>query len=509
MAGLFVRLKLRLIAGSLRGSSGRQVGFILSTIAALGTAVGGFAFAASLRLAPHHVAVDAAVIGFTGLVAGWTLLSVLVFGVDETLDPSRLAPLPLTRRDLAVGLFAASVTGVWPLAAVAVSIGAVVGVAPHPPGALVGLIAAVLVLALAVLLARAVTTSLAGALRSRRGRDVVVAIALLVPVLPQVARVAISGDGGGSTISRSGVDRVVEVLEWTPPGMLGRALHTGNPLWLAIPAVVVGLLAWWWVAALGRELTTVDASTQGAAVKRSRWNPSGQLGGVVVKELAYTRRDPRRTMAILSSLVVTLILGFSWVRGGISPSVGVAFGAAIMGLHCLNMFGNDGRAFWMNVLAWDDPREVRTDLAGRQLAFALVVGPALAALAVVAALVGGKPDEIAPAVLVGLTVLAITLGLATLNTVLAPVAVPERSNPFSTGVSGQGCLAGVASMALMLATFLLALPVVLPAALEGPVWVPVAGLVYGASIAWLGRLVAGNIAYRRLPEIHAAVSAEV
>jgi len=508
VAGVFVRLKVRLLVGSLRSSAGRRVGFVLSCLAAGVIAVVGFGSMAGLRTATDHTVTEVAVIGVTALVLAWTATAVLVFGVDETLDPSRLAPLPLTRRDLTVGLFAASLTGVWPAAILVVLVGLVVGGTSGPVGVVVGVVAIAEVLALGVLLARAVTTSLATALRSRRGRDAVLAIALLLPALPQAARLAFDRNGR-STVTQETVDRILAVTRWTPPGMAGQALASGDPMWLVVPALVAALLARWWVAALGHQLTTVDASTEGAAVRRRRWDPSGPVGGVVVKELAYLRREPRRTIAVLSPVVVTVILSISWSRQGVSPVVPVAAGAAFLGLQTINLFGLDGRALWLNVLVWDSPDRIRADLAGRHLAYSIVAAPALAAMALLSGILADRPGEIVPALLGGLTVLGICLGGGSLNSVLLPMTVPNRANPFGGGPTGQGCLGSLGSVALLTVAVVLALPILIPAATSGPLVLTLLGPVYGATMCWLGRLTAANIAFTRLPELHTAVTLDV
>ena len=70
---------------------------------------------------------------------GWLLLPLVFFGVDETLDPARFALLPLPRRTLVTGLFAAALIGVPALAVLSRSSGLVLtaAVARWPVGAAV------------------------------------------------------------------------------------------------------------------------------------------------------------------------------------------------------------------------------------------------------------------------------------------------------------------------------------------------------------------------------------
>nr|BFE86561.1 hypothetical protein GCM10020093_091620 [Planobispora longispora] len=98
---IFVRLKLRLIAGNLRGDTTRLLGFIFTMLAAIVVASFGFLAMAALRLAPADVAADVAIVTFTAVLVGWAIVPLLAFGLDDTLDPSRLALLPLRTGQLA------------------------------------------------------------------------------------------------------------------------------------------------------------------------------------------------------------------------------------------------------------------------------------------------------------------------------------------------------------------------------------------------------------------------
>ncbi|MFC7645025.1 hypothetical protein ACFQX6_33465 [Streptosporangium lutulentum] len=92
---VFVRLKLRLIAGNLRNSPSRVLGFVFTLVVAIVLAGFGFFLMASLRLAPEGVATDVGIILFTVFLVGWAITPLLAFGLDETLDPSRLSLFPL------------------------------------------------------------------------------------------------------------------------------------------------------------------------------------------------------------------------------------------------------------------------------------------------------------------------------------------------------------------------------------------------------------------------------
>ncbi|MFD0890994.1 hypothetical protein ACFQ08_41150, partial [Streptosporangium algeriense] len=72
-------------------------------------------------------------------------------------------------------------------------------------------------------------------------------------------------------------------------------------------------------------------------------------------------------------------------------------------------------------------------------------------------------------------------------------------------VPGQGGIAFVASFGAMIGGGLLALPVIVPVLL-GLTWVSALAVPYGLLVSWAGRRVAGNIGFRRYPELVGAVS---
>ncbi|GGS91238.1 transporter [Planobispora rosea] len=514
---IFVRLKLRLIAGNLRGDTTRLLGFIFTLIAALLVASSGFIVMAMLRLAPADIALDAGIVLFTALLVGWAIVPLLAFGLDDTLDPSRLALLPLRTGQLAAGMFASSVTGVWPIATLVITSGAIVGLAGGIGGVLVGVVAVLLQFALCVVVSRLITTSLSGVLRTRRGRDVLAISAIFVVVAAQLPNLLINRGIGGDPLAV--LRGLASALRWTPPGMAAHAVADGGAVALAelaVLAVLVAVIGWLWIAALRRALVTTDASTEGASVRNSRGLlarvlPDGQLAAVATKELKYARRDPRGRVGWFAALAVTGIMAFS-LNGqeGTSPSAALAIGPACIGalmisLQSCNSFGIDGRSLWMNSMAYGTARDWRTDLAGRHLAVATIAVPVLAVLSVIAGLLAGNVGWALPAVISSWGVLGVGLGVGAVTSVLMPYTVPERLNAFTGAAPGQGGIAFAGSFGAMLGTGLLMLPVTLPV-LFGLSWVGVLALPYGILISWGGRRLAGNIGFTRYPEILGAIS---
>ncbi|MGP3932317.1 hypothetical protein [Nonomuraea sp. KM88] len=512
---LFAQLKLRLLAGNLRGDTQRKLGFVFTAAIAAGLAALGFLLMSLLRLAPGDISASLLTLAFASVFFGWMIVPLLAFGLDDTLDPAKLSLFPLRTGRLAVGLFTASVTGVWPLATLVVTCGALVGAASGPGGVLLGVPAVLQQFALCVVVSRLVTTSLSGALRTRRGRDLLAVSALALVLLAQLPNLLLNRGFSDPTAL---LHQMAGLLRWTPPGLAAHAIADGGLTGLAelaLLALLVVALAWLWVRVLSRALVMPDSSTQAASVRREsglvdRVLPDGPLAAVVTKELKYIRRDPRFRVGWASAVVVTLILSFSLGdpdRGGgqWTPIVISCLGALMIALQSCNAFGIDGRSLWMNAVAFGSERDLATDLAGRHLAGALVAGPLIAVLAVATGLLTGHAAMILPAALAGWGVLGIGFGVGSVTSVILPYTVPDRMNAFTGAAPGQGgqafasALGASAGMALLMAPFVVAL-------LFGLVWACAVAPFYGLLAEVLGRRLGAKLGFARMPDLLAAVS---
>nr|WP_246497051.1 hypothetical protein [Sphaerisporangium rubeum] len=497
------------------GDTVRIAGFVFTLLAAFVVGTGGLAALSMLRLAPADVAAGAGVLVFTLLTLTWVLAPLMAFGVDDTLDPSRLALFPLTARQMAAGMFTAAVVGPWPVATLLLLTGAVIGVSRGPGGLLVGVVAALLQFALCVVASRAVTTALSRLLRTRRGRDLLAVGVLVLVLLPQIPNLLI-GRGVGDAPSVI-LERLAGTLRWTPPGMAAHAMADGGLAALAdlaAVALVVAALGAVWIATLRRIMVTADASTQVGSVRRSRLDallPAGMIGAVAAKELKYLRREPRGRLGWMAALTVPVILMFSLTSGptpltGVTAALFPAATAALMiGLQVANTFGLDGRALWMNALVHSSEHDLRTDLAGRHLAVSLAAVPVLLVMSVAGALIAGDIVWAVPALLGSAGLLAVALGVGSVISVTLPYTYPERLNAFTSAAPGQGGVAFAGSFGALLATGVVALPIALPMFL-GVAWVTVLAVPYGLLVAAGGRRVAAMIGFPRLPELMAAVS---
>lgn len=528
MARVFARLKLRLLRNGLRDRQ-RATMFVISVIGGVILAFVGFGWLASTRLDPARAA-DHAVVLFGAVTLGWMILPVMSFSSDETLDPQRLVTLPLDRGQIVRGLTVAGLVGV---ASVSVTIalgGAFVGLAHDPAqGALIaiGIIETVL---LGVVASRTLVAVLAPVLRSRRGRDALVAFFAIAVLAPQLLRFV---DLGGRS-SAHAIASAARIGRWIPFALGGTAAGEAgrNHLLpaageLVLLGIFIVVLAWIWGASLEHSLTTADAPAPPAHARRVRTGayalfpralpflPHNRVGAIAAKDLRYLVRDPRRRGALISALVYPiLIVGNTVTRHGHkSPTVtllalvGVLTGSQIT----LNQFGLDGDPLWAQVGAGNDPR---ADLSGKNLAIAVMTIPLIAVIALpLAALTGGwwylpLTIGLAPAVL------GITLAIGNVTSVRMPFGIADRRNPLSAN-SGRGCAAVFVFFGALILELIFAVPVgvvtavalaTLPLAVATVIAVAV-GNAYGFGLWIAGRAVASRYAYWRLPEILDAVSA--
>ena len=114
LARLGVSLRWRLVnnRASRMGKRTRVFAYVLGSLYALGNIVG----LASVRFSGDLAAERTLVLLAASMASGWIFGPILIGGVDETVDPTRLALLPLRRRDLFTVQLAGALSGVGPLA---------------------------------------------------------------------------------------------------------------------------------------------------------------------------------------------------------------------------------------------------------------------------------------------------------------------------------------------------------------------------------------------------------
>lgn len=526
MARHFARLKLTLLVAALRLSWQQLLGFLLSLLVGLPLALG--AFALLVWLGGEAAGGSGLRLAFAVLTVLWMVGPPLLFGLDETLDPARLRLLPLTRRQLAGGLLAASAIGVGPLITLVALVGAVVGFAPAGPGAVIVVAAVLAHFLLCLTAARVVTTALSRWLRSRRGQDVIVIAGALLGVgmagLGQVPNLLFNViDDYGAF--EAGLARVEAIVGVTPLAWAGSAVVAGSEgrllvgaAWLLAAGGLVAALVAVWIRLLAGAATATPNHSGGGADRPlfsglASVLPRNRLGASAAKELRYQWRVPqlRAQWIFMPLIAVALILGGLLVPGDVSRLLvfGVCGLVAFHGFSAINAFGGDRGAVWALVAAGGVGR---ADLAGKNAAGALVLLPLAAVVAMALAALSGGWAYVVPAVLGAVAVLACAYGVGNVVSVVAPTPLPESAANAWAGASGAGCAAAFAQALAVLVGGILLVPAALGVGLSvafAPGWMIPASLVaacYGLGLWWLGLVISAQLAVKRGPEMVAALT---
>jgi ABC-2 type transport system permease protein len=534
MARHFVRLKLALLRGGLKAGGWQQVvGLVVGLLFAIPLTIGGFIALAALRGAPADVAEAVAVVGFVALVLVWALLPLLTFSADSSLDPAKLALLPLRPGQLAIGLFAASCVGVAPVATLVALTGAVAGFAPAGAGLVIVVAGVLLEFAICVLAARALSTALSHWLRSRRVRDLTIVVVSLgalslnlgLQVLIRATRPARLGD-------LDWLRSLGGVLGWLPPGLAARAIATAGragdlplaSLELLGAAVAVPLLAWWWLASLGRVLVTAEPSDAPRQLGRSevglfpravrRLLPLDRRGAVAAKDLRYFARHPRLRVLWLTAAVLAIVLPGFLLLSRDAPRRFAALGALaslyMLNSNALNQFGPDGPAYWTNVAAGGD---ARADLVGKNVALAL---PGLALVSVVSVgltALGGGWLYLPVTLCLAAGILGIMLGVANYVSIRFPFALSNvSSNVWASQGAGAGCAVGLVQLLAMSVEGALMVPLAALLVVGLTIWSPALvvlcpfAIAYGCALWRLGVHLGAEWLSSHQPELLAALS---
>ena len=228
MARHFLRLKAALLASAFKRGWQHALGLIAGVLFGLPLALGlalGLALAARLDAGPALYVLASAL-----LAIGWAVMPVLFFGLDETLDPARLWLLPLSRRQLLGGLTVSASLGIMPVVTLLL-LAAGFAHARAPAGVLIVAAAVIVQFLICLWAGRALATALSATLRSRKGRDIAAAAAVLVGLafagIGQVPNLVFNVLGDGPDVGArigAALDRAAGVVALTPPGWAGGAV---------------------------------------------------------------------------------------------------------------------------------------------------------------------------------------------------------------------------------------------------------------------------------------------
>jgi len=523
-----VGLKARLTWNGVRHDTQRRFGFPIATLL-LGWAgwylASGFV-RASRELDPAALS-NFAAWGALLFFAAWVTLPVIIFPLDENLDPQQLAVLPVSHSQMIVGLAAASF--VAPATVVPVFVlGANSAVLSE--GWWMVLPASLVYLGLLAIGSQLFSAAISAILRTRRGRDIATFLILGLAagsffVYRSIATMIETQGLSGAVTSH-------QILNWSvliPPVAAQRAIIEaagGSPLSAVgfLIAATAGLivLAIAWRRLLGWMLSTpLEGSRPAARARRSGFT-SGLWGAIPTlarKDLRFYIRDPRQRLVWTGTVIFVGLAVAGTVMGttgifDIRDNEWAPLAAPVLVLFvglpiALNLFGWERNAASYLFVLPATPRQL---LLGKNLAVATALIVETTLLAVLLSWFTGYWQWtwlVAP-----LTVSAIGCQMAVGNfvSVLTPLRLPREGTDVFAQSTEQGCLAIVSqTVSFFTIGLLLAVPAsivtltvsfgrpIAPwfAALSAIAW---GGLVYGISL-WLS----SKLLRRRLPEVMAWV----
>lgn len=457
----------------------------------------------------------------------WVTLPVIIFPLDENLDPQQLATLPVTPNRLVAGLAAASfvapstVVPLFLLAANGTGIGG---------GWWMAIPASLTFLGLLAVGGQLFSAAISAILRTPRGRDIATFL-----VLGLAAGSFFSYRSLSDAVDRLGLANAVTatpISDWwalIPPVAAQRAAFEASrgeaaPAVLALATAILGLvlLALLWRKLLGWLLTTpVQQSRPASRARRGGMTigPWGVIPTMARKEWRFYVRDPRQRLVWTGTVIfVGLAVGgaamnatgfFDLSRRPWAPLVAPVL-VLFVGLPiALNLFGWErNAASYLFVL----PPKAHQILLGKNLAVAaaLIVETTLLTLGL--ALFTGQWTWTWLVAPLTLAAVGCQLAVGNLVSVLTPLRLPREGTDVFAQSTEQGCLAIVSQTVSFFAIGVLLVPpasvVVLTVDFGSvlPPWIAAAVSVgWGLTFYSLSLLVSSRLLRRRMPEVLAWV----
>ncbi len=523
-----VGLKARLTWNGIRNDVQRRLGFPIATIL-LGWA--GWFLAESLISNAGALSGDALAnfLGWVALLffAAWVTLPVIIFPLDENLDPQQLAVLPLDHSQMVTGLAAASF--IAPATVVPLFVlGANATVLRQ--GWWIVLPASLVFLGLLAVGSQLFSAAISAILRTRRGRDIATFLILGLAAGSFFVYRSIA-----ATITESGLAEAVlsnPIMGWAgllPPVAAQRAIveaADGSPLaaiaFLALATLGLFLMAWTWRRLLSWMLTTPAEGSRPAARSRRSGFHSGLWGIVPTlarKELRFYVRDPRQrlvwtgTVIFVGLAVAGTIMGTTGlfdIRDNdwaplMAPVLVLFVGLPI----ALNLFGWERNAASYLFVLPATPRQL---LLGKNLAVATALLVETLALAIALSWFTGFWEWTWLALPLTVSAIGCQLAVGNFVSVLTPLRLPREGTDVFAQSTEQGCLAIVSqTISFFSIGFLLILPASIATLTVAfgqviPPWfTAVSAIVWGALIYSISLWLASKLLRRRLPEVMAWV----
>jgi ABC-2 type transport system permease protein len=495
LARIGVSLRWRLVRNRLR-KGGLALFILVIVLCSIGAALGFTSFAIG-RIIDDDAARALLVSTLTVLVVGWTFAPLLAGGADETVDPTRLALLPLDRRQLLAVLGGAAAAGPSTIAVFVALCGIVAGFAPVGLGAIIVVLAVPVAFLLGLGVARLVAALLARAQRSRKGRDLAVLVTAGIGVTLWLGTQAIGPVLSSGRVRVRG-QSVVDALAWLPPGWVGRsvlAARNGEIAaaagWLCAAGVAAAAALSGWATMTTRLLRSSERIVGG---RTSKGAPLGLAAtpfrAALAKEVRYVRRSPfKRVQLILGTVMGG---GFCMVQalgaGKDEPRVlFIALAAPIFALSgAYNLLGFDSGSMWLDQVTGGLRRE---HLAARSLSWLphVFVSPVVVTTAMAAWMGQWRAWPLVMATAIGVAFCGLAIGL--IVSIKAPIPFQDGDNPFAfRSANSGGLISGLYVMGGLIGLAILTAPFVVPVVVGYRHWwaylVAAGGVALGGLLWW-------------------------
>jgi ABC-2 type transport system permease protein len=511
MVAHLVRLRFRLLINGLTRNPWQAVAVILGIFYALILLVLVIAGLFSISFIPTEAGRSISVLGGAVLVLGWTVLPLLSSGVDETVEPSKLATFPIPINTLVLALAVSGLLGVPGVVTTLIAIATGLVWWQTPLIAVVAIVCGTVGAATCIVGSRmlaALTARVSSGRRAREAKTVLVIIPLVL-LGPAIL--------GVSSLFREFSDlfpTVAGVVAWTPLGAIWAVpgdLALGNPGHAALHALIglatlaISVLVWRWALdrALERPGHTTSASGSHRGLGWFTIFPGTPSGAVAARALTYWARDPRYTQSLISiPLVPALVFFYSGASGDLTGLLFVGpIVAVLLGMSIYTDVSYDNTAFTLHLQTGVSGRD---DRWGRVLALSVFALPTTIILTVGSVWVSDSWERLTGLLGISLGLLLTGFALSSLISGRFAFSVPAPGdNPFKSRPGG-GFTLMLSMVASWSALAILALPEMVLALLSFATDQPILGwlaLVIGAGkgaglliigVRWGGKILDDN-----------------
>ncbi len=522
MVATLVRLRFLLLFNGLKKSPLQLVAVVFGALYGLGILALVIAGLVGLRFATIEVARPIVVLAGALVIVSWTLLPVLTVGLDQTVDPARLATFPIPINQLIIALAVSGVLGVPGIVTSLAALSTVVTWSRDPLAVFAALVSAVIGVLTAVIGSRmvgAIASRVGGGRRSREVRGLLVIIPLVL--LGPIAFVVTSALRDVADL----LPTIANVVSWTPFGAIWAVPadvasddlgNAGLRFLIGVATLIAFVLLWRW--GLARALETPARPATGQAVRGGAGFfglfPGTPAGAVAARALTYWMRDPRYAQSLITvPLVPALLFFYAGALG--SPGILIWVGPIMALLLSLSIYTDvsyDNTAFALHLKTGVSGRD---DRVGRVWALAVFAAPVCVALAVAGVWVAGSWTQLPG--LLGITLGALLTGFAVSSAISArfTFAVPAPGDSPFKARPGGGFSLTVSTFATWGALGILILPELVLALLGWATdslllgWLSLAvGLGLGSTLLVVAIRLGGRIMDDRGPELLTSLMAQ-